>query len=168
MEDKKRLTKSQIDRLPEWIPLKGYDGLYDVNCREGIVRSNVSGRIYRSPKVTLVGYGQQECRRLRMIIAETAFGYYDIQINGLLVKFIDGDETNTSISNMVLKLAKSNGKVVKSSRKRAVAAIKDGKIVMIFPSIREAERQGFNSQNISSCCKKENHTHKGFYWRYLS
>ena len=164
----RRLTKSQINRLPEWLPLKGYDGLYEVNCREGIVRNNVSGHIYRSPKVPLVGYGQREKRRLHLIIAETAFGYYGIQINGLLVKYIDGDETNKSISNIVLKLTKSNGKVIKSSRKRAVAAIKDGKIAMIFPSIREAERQGFISQNISSCCKKENQTHKGYNWKYLS
>lgn len=164
----KRLTKLQIERLPEWLPLRGYDGLYEVNCREGIVRSNVSGYIYRNAKIHLSGYGLRECRRLHLIIAETAFGYYGFQINGLLVKFIDGDETNTSISNIVLKLAKSNGKVVKSSRKRAVAAIKDGKIVMIFPSTREAERQGFSSHLISKCCNNENHTHKGYYWKYLS
>lgn len=164
----RRLTKPQIKRLPEWLPLKGYDGLYEVNCREGVVRNNVSGHIYRSTKVPLVGYGQQECRRLHLIIAETAFGYYGTQINGLLVKYVDKDETNKSISNIVLKLAKSNGKVIKSSRKRAVAAIKDGKVVMVFPSIREAERQGFVSGNISDCCKKENHTHKGYYWKYLT
>lgn len=164
----RRLTKSQIERLPEWLPLKGYDGLYEVNCREGVVRNNVSGHIYRSPRVPLAGYGQQENRRLHLIIAETAFGYYGIQINGLLVKYIDRDEKNKSISNIVLKLTKSNGKVIKSSRKRAVAAIKDGKVVMIFPSIREAERQGFLSQNINKCCNNENHTHRGYYWKYLT
>lgn len=164
----KRLTKSQIEKLPEWLPLRGYDGLYEVNCREGIVRNNVSGYIYRNAKIHLSGYGLCECRRLYLIIAETAFEYYGIQINGLLVKFLDGDETNRSISNIVLKLVKSNGKVVKSRRKRAVAAIKDGKVVMTFPSIREAERQGFISHNISICCNKENRTHKGYNWKYLS
>ena len=56
----------------------------------------------------------------------------------------------------------TNGKLSKK-----VGAFKDGKLVLSFPSIREAQRQGFDKSSVSSCCNGKLKTHKGFEWKYL-
>lgn len=42
----------------------------------------------------------------------------------------------------------------------------DGVFVRSYPSLREAERQGYNSGNISLCCSGKNKHHKGYLWSY--
>lgn len=63
------------------------------------------------------------------------------------------------------KLSKSLTNNPKISK--AVGAFKDGKLVLSFPSIMEAQRQGFNHGNVWSCCIGERKSHKGYEWRYL-
>lgn len=63
------------------------------------------------------------------------------------------------------KLSKANTNNPKLSK--SVGAFKDGKLVITFPSLNEAQRQGFNQGNVCSCCIGERKTHKGFEWRYL-
>lgn len=38
--------------------------------------------------------------------------------------------------------------------------------VLYFPSMREAQRNGFNSSAVSKCCKGERAYHKGYVWEY--
>ena len=59
-----------------------------------------------------------------------------------------------------------NNRVAKALSKQ-VGAFKNGEIVMTFPSLSEARRNGFNFGNISECCNGKRKTHKGFEWRYL-
>lgn len=63
------------------------------------------------------------------------------------------------------KLSKSLTNNPKISK--AVGAFKDGKLVLSFPSIMEANRQGYNHGNVWSCCIGERKSHKGYEWRYL-
>ena len=42
----------------------------------------------------------------------------------------------------------------------------DGDLVNIWVSMGEAERNGFNHNNICECCKGKKKTHKGFIWKY--
>ena len=42
---------------------------------------------------------------------------------------------------------------------------KDGELVNSFPSLCQAEREGFIQNKISRCLHGHNHTHKGFIWR---
>lgn len=42
----------------------------------------------------------------------------------------------------------------------------DGDLVNIWISMGEAERNGFNHNNICQCCKGKKKTHKGFIWKY--
>lgn len=44
---------------------------------------------------------------------------------------------------------------------------KDGQLIKIWPSIREAKRNGFNMGNIWSCCQGKIKTHGGFIWQYI-
>ena len=50
---------------------------------------------------------------------------------------------------------------------KLVCAFKDGELVMSFPSIMEARRQGFDSSAVSKCCRGKLKTHKGYEWRYV-
>lgn len=43
---------------------------------------------------------------------------------------------------------------------------KDGEFVKEWYSMRKAERRGFCSGKISSCCRGKQKTHKGFIWKY--
>lgn len=58
---------------------------------------------------------------------------------------------------------------IKGKLSKAVGAFKDGKLVMSFPSTREAGRNGFDHSNVAKCCigAKSYKTHKGFVWRYI-
>lgn len=55
---------------------------------------------------------------------------------------------------------------------KAVGAFKDGKLVLSFPSTREAHRQGYNSGDVVACCRncyirEGNNIYRGYEWRYL-
>ena len=41
-----------------------------------------------------------------------------------------------------------------------------GELIREYPSIKEAERNGFNHCNICQCCNGKQKTHKGFRWEY--
>ena len=41
-----------------------------------------------------------------------------------------------------------------------------GELIREYPSIKEAERNGFNHCNICQCCNGKQKTHKGFRWMY--
>ena len=44
----------------------------------------------------------------------------------------------------------------------------DCKLVKIWLSVSECGRNGFNLGHISSCCRGERKTHKGFKWKYIN
>lgn len=48
-----------------------------------------------------------------------------------------------------------------------VGAYKNEELIMSFPSMGEAERNGFNQRHISSCCLGKRKTHRGYEWRYI-
>jgi group I intron endonuclease len=58
-------------------------------------------------------------------------------------------------------------------KSKPVQALKDGNVVMEFPSIQEAQRQGFNQGAVSQCCcncyiRSGNNVYKGYIWRFAS
>lgn len=44
----------------------------------------------------------------------------------------------------------------------------EGELVKVYDAAREAARNGFVQSCVSSCCKGERKTHKGYKWMYLS
>lgn len=52
---------------------------------------------------------------------------------------------------------------------KAVEAIdpESGQVALRFKSIRDAERAGFNSGNVASCCNSNRKTHAGLIWRHV-
>lgn len=104
------------------------------------------------------------------------------------VNHIDEKKDNNARSNLNLMSAKQNinwgsgisrraktqSKVLINNPKssKAVGAFKNGNLVMAFPSLMEAQRQGFNHSAVFYCCRncyirEGNNKYKGFEWRYL-
>lgn len=53
-------------------------------------------------------------------------------------------------------------------RKRKIMAISLTETkVLVFQSMSQAEKLGFNHSSISKCCQGEQKTHKGYKWRYV-
>ena len=69
---------------------------------------------------------------------------------------------------------KNSSKALKNNPKlsKQVGAYKDCELVMVFPSTMEAQRQGYNSGNVSACCnncylREGNNFYKGYIWKYI-
>ena len=58
--------------------------------------------------------------------------------------------------------AQTNGKTSKPVLQLSLT----GELIREYPSVKEAERNGFNHCNICQCCNGKQKTHKGFRWEY--
>ena len=56
----------------------------------------------------------------------------------------------------------TNGKTSKQ-----VGAYKNNELIMVFPSVGEARRQGFCGSSVEKCCNGKRKTHKGYTWKYI-
>ena len=57
-------------------------------------------------------------------------------------------------------------------RGKQVGAFKDGKLVLVFKSTKEASRQGFHQGAVSDCCRncfnrEGNNVYRGYEWQYI-
>ena len=92
---------------------------------------------------------------------------------GMQCNHISEDKTENSFGNINLMSPKENNNCGTVNERRAkalskqVGAYKDGELVITFPSTAEAGRQGFNQGAVSSCCRGERKTYKGYTWKYL-
>lgn len=99
---------------------------------------------------------------------------------GMQINHIDERKDNNMISNLELVSPKQNinwgtrteratKSKINGKRSKSVGAFKDGKLVMSFPSTREAGRNGFDHSNVSKCCigDKNYKTYKGYTWKYI-
>lgn len=109
------LSKVQISNLPMWLPIQGFEGLYEVNCREGIVRNARTLKVLKPspdsngyPIVTLIKDGRHYTKTIHRIVATVAFRHYNIQTDGLLVMHLDEERFNPKVSNLALGTAKEN------------------------------------------------------------
>lgn len=142
---------------------------------------------FLKPETTKDGYqrvqlydnaGKMKHYLLHRVIYESVTGE-PIPI-GMQCNHISEDKTDCSFSNLNLLSPKENinwGTRNKRSaesntnnpkRSKQVCAYKNGELVFVFPSTREAQRQGFDSGHIAACCNGKVKTHKGYEWKYLN
>ena len=126
--------------------------------------------------------GKAKCYLLHRVVFEAVSG--EPIPTSMEINHIDERKDNNSKSNLQLvshnencnfgtrntRISKSNTN--NTNRSKQVGAYKNGKLVMVFPSTIEAQRQGFNSGNVSSCCRNcyhrpGNNVYKGFTWKYI-
>lgn len=180
-----------MDKQEEiWRPVKGYEGLYEVSNR-GRIRSvdrwvtDEDGiKRFRKGKILKpgpdkkgylhVGLGRNGKKRFFLVHRLVAMAWLDNSEGKPQINHIDEDKSNNDVSNLEWTTAKENTnwgtgcKRSAASRSKAVQALdpETGQVVMKYSSTMEAERNGFNSSNISACCLGKCRTHKGFAWRY--
>lgn len=130
--------------------------------------------------------GKIKWYRLNRVVYEAVSG--EPIPEGLQVNHIDENKANNRFENLNLLTHKENmnfgtrneraskaiSKAMKNNTKisKAVGAFKDEKIVMAFPSTKEAGRNGFDQGAVAACCRncfnrKGNNVYKGYTWRYI-
>ena len=141
---------------------------------------------FLKPKINKYGYKEvslsdNECKiktyRLNRVVYEAVTG--EAIPEGMQVNHINEDKTDNRFCNLNLmtqkeninwgshntRVSKSNTNNPKCSKK--VGAYKDDELVMTFPSLGEAQRQGFYTSGIYACCVGKMKTYKGYTWKYL-
>ena len=200
----KQLSQEQINNLPEWMTIPDYPS-YEVNCRAGLVRNLGTLRVKKPildthgyPSVGLHKDGKAWLKSVHRLVANAAFGYYNIPTDGLFACHLDEERHNPRIDNLALATNKENlnfpkakqrnaeakrgeknpnfnkhlseatrKKISDAQPKKAVAAYKNGKLTLIFNSLRLVNVYGFNSGTVCRCCNGKLKTHKGYVWRFL-
>ena len=99
---------------------------------------------------------------------------------GMQINHLNEIKTSNMITNLELVSPKENvnygtrnSRAAKSNtnnpkRSKMVGAFKNYELVMVFPSTREAQRNGFKQSGVSDCCNGKRKTHKGYTWKYLN
>lgn len=97
---------------------------------------------------------------------------------GYEINHIDERKDNNAISNLELVTHKQNmnfgtcGKRIAKANSKKVGAYKNGELVMVFQSAKEANKKGFEPSAVSACCRNcysrdGNNFYKGFQWAYI-
>ena len=182
--------QSVSDRSEEiWLPIRGYEGLYEVSDR-GRVKSLEKetahwrgGTITRKELILLDhddGYGYRRID-LHKNGERKSYFVHDLVADAFLKKIegcnqvnhIDENKCNNDVSNLEYCDAKYNvnygTSIQRRSEKRKIPVIatdKDGNETY-FDSAIDAELQGYAfSQDIAKCCKDKRSTANGYSWRY--
>lgn len=120
-----KLSDIQIKNLNEWMSIEGFEGLYEVNSREGLVRNSLTLKVLKL-SINYKGYpvvGLWKDRKLYLktvhrIVATAAFGYYNIPIDGLLVMHLDEERNNPRIDNLAIGTQTENLAFPKAKQRR--------------------------------------------------
>lgn len=176
-----------------WNPVVGYEGLYEVSSMgkvKSVERVLSDGRLWEErilkPEKNKGGYlivhlsknGKRKVYTIHRLVA-LAFIPNDTPEHKTQINHLNEVKTNNHYLNLSwvtpkenanwgtrterASKAKTNGKCSKP-----VVAINPytGKVVVEFPSMMEAERNGYNQGVVSLCCNGKKEMHKGLIWVY--
>lgn len=179
-----------MDHNEVWVPVKDYEGLYEVS-NLGRVRSwiNNYGNKRTEPKILKGGLNQQGYRQINLCnkgkrknhrfcrLVATAF--LPNPNNLPQVNHIDENKENDNVNNLEWCTSTYNNtygsRIEKARRKKinhpnlskpVLQFTLDGKLVKEWPSTKEVGRNGFFQSDVWLCCNGKNRTHKGFIWKY--
>lgn len=177
-----------------WFPLFGHEGLYEIN-KDGEIKTinnlksiNSSlgkrGTIILSPSKTgrylRIGLSKEGKRKYHLVHRLIAFTFIPNPDNKPHINHINGIKKDNSIGNLewctqsenvkhgfdILNRRPTNLGITYGNhfRSKKVVCVNTGEV---FDSLRRAsEFVNGNKTSISSACKNNNRTYKGFKWKY--
>lgn len=123
-------------------------------------------------RVCLVdNYGKKKSYLLHRVVWESVTGEPIPEV--MQINHRSEVKTENMISNLELVSPKENlnygsrNEKASKSLSKQVGAFKNNELVFVFPSTREAGRQGFDCGSVSKCCNGKMKTYKGYTWKYL-
>ena len=176
-----------MEKINDWIPVKGYEGLYEVSGILGKVRSlnyNGTGRVKILTggfdgkgyvRIDLSKNGKRRTFKEHRIVAEH---FRPNPLNLPCVNHLNENKTDNRASNLSWttyeennnygthneRVAESliNGKLSKTVQQFTL----NGEFVREWPSTGECERNGFSRSHVADCCRGERKSHKGYIWKF--
>ncbi len=153
-----------------WLPVVGFEGLYEVSSlgrvkslnyrstgKEEILSLHDNGKGYLH--VDLCKNGKMYHKSVHRLVARA---FIPNPENKREVHHIDGNTHNNCVSNLQWVTREEHRAEDKSKK---VLCIETGKV---YESAIEAERQtGAWHQKISACCRGKQKTSKGYHWQYF-
>lgn len=164
-----------------WLPIKGYEGLYEVS-NLGNVRSlnyKRSGKIGNIIKnidkkgyvfVTLYKNGKHKSHKVHRLVAEAFIPNW---FNEPQINHKDENPKNNNVDNLEwcdcsynINYGTRNYKVSSSLSKIVLQFTLDGEFIREWNTSKELKINGFQQSAISRCCCGERKFHKGYIWKY--
>lgn len=128
-------------------------------------------------KVLLVKNKIPITKKIHRLIAEAFLPNPD---NKSEIDHINGDNQDNRICNLrwcthleninnPIRIERNHNSQINNKKKsyKVGQYTLDGKLIKIFPSVGECNRNGFNKGHVASCCRGELEYHKGYIWKYL-
>lgn len=153
-----------------WKTIENYEGLYQVSNlgnvkslkfgKEKILKPGVDGKGYFF--VNLFKNGKKKLMTIHRLVAKAFLPNSD---NLPCVNHKDKNPKNNNVNNLEFCTQQYN--VEYSCAKKVGQYSKNGKLIKVWSSMMEAERNGFHRGNICSCCKGRLKSHHGFKWKYI-
>lgn len=166
-----------------WKPVVGYEGLYEVSNwgrvkslpRNGTVKYARILKFHTNRQGYLqVGLCKNNKLKIFLVHRLVAEAFLPNPDNLPEVNHKDENKTNNSVDNLEWCDAKYNHnygtineRISKKLSKPILQYTLEGQFVREWLSAKQAEREGgFDSANITACCRGERKTHKDFIWKY--
>lgn len=181
-----------------WKDVPGYEGYYSVSNKgriislsRNIITSNriihtqdrlmeLTPNVYGYLYITLSKQGKYKKHMVHRLVA---MAFIDNPNNYPHIDHIDTNITNNAVENLrwvtpslnmqneLTKKHVSEGLKNKHNRSwncTPIVQLRDNILIKTYPSIAEAERNGFGYSGIQKCLYGKQKTHKGYKWMYLS
>lgn len=163
--------------MEEWKDIDGYEGMYQVS-NLGNIR-NSKGRIltirHTYDDYCYVRLSRNGKRKYPKVSRLVAIAFLPNPSNLPQVNHKDENKDNNCANNLEwcdckynCNYGTRNERRAKAQSKAVIGIKEDSGLIVEFDSMSEACRQmGMSVGNLSTCCKNNNKTLKGFNWRYL-
>lgn len=165
-----------------WADISGYEGKYQVSNLGKVKSLNYSHtgkeKILKYKKnrygyltVNLCSNGKLKMFSIHRLVAQS----FIPNTNNLPeVNHKDENKENNCVENLEWSTRKYNlcygtrTERISKALSKKVGCYKDGKLIKIYNSMRDTEKDGFNPSNVCQCCQgKRYKTHAGYQWRYI-
>lgn len=177
--DKRELTKEEIEKAPDFMPIKGYEGLYEVG-KDGSVwslnynrtgqRKQMRPTPYNKYGHLLVNLYKDEKKKTRKVHQLVLNAYLPKPSPELVVMHKNSTPSDNRLKNLKWGTYDENNNEPHAialqtnhpATSTPVLCVETGEV---YPSTHEAERQtGIKQQNISKCCNGKYKTAGGYHW----